>query len=403
MFKQFHMTISASVLALGVLALGFGPAITATANAADLPKATAKTLKKLKFDVSMLKGLDAELKVPNAWIEGAKKEKEVVILGTWSNRAFKKMTKSFNARYPFIKLRYHRTKTSGRGMKVLIALHGGRVITDVTTSIADSYFEFTKMKALADLRELPGYKNVAKAHRAKDGTWAAFKISFRCMGYNTDKVKKSELPKTWDELLTNPRWRNGNISFSNHPNAWLLNLWGIKGEKWGQKFTKGLYDVVKPQKRKEGMTAMTALTVAGAAHANIPAPAYRVKKYQLKGAPIAYHCPAPVPITLSQIVMLEKAKHKNAARLFINWILSKEGQIMQYATSLTVPVHQGLPEKQFLAFPDTILGKQRAVRDDAMLNSQMHKDMLSLWNANWIGVPERKRKKRRKGKKRKKN
>ena len=76
---------------------------------------------------------------------------------------------------------------------------------------------------------------------------------------------------------------------------------------------------------------------------------------------------------------------------------------MQYATSLTVPVHQGLPEKQFLAFPDTILGKQRAVRDDAMLNSQMHKDMLSLWNANWIGVPERKRKKRRKGKKRKKN
>ena len=95
MFKQFHMTISASVLALGVLALGFGPAITATANAADLPKATAKTLKKLKFDVSMLKGLDAELKVPNAWIEGAKKEKEVVILGTWSNRAFKKITKSY--------------------------------------------------------------------------------------------------------------------------------------------------------------------------------------------------------------------------------------------------------------------------------------------------------------------
>jgi ABC-type Fe3+ transport system substrate-binding protein len=29
--------------------------------------------------------------------------------------------------------------------------------------------------------------------------------------------------------------------------------------------------------------------------------------------------------------MLKKAKNKNGARLFINWILSSEGQFMQYA------------------------------------------------------------------------
>jgi iron(III) transport system substrate-binding protein len=319
MRKLFYGAVAALVM---TLALGAG------AHAAGLPKATQKALAKLKLDASLLKGLDKELNVPKAWIDGAKKEKEVVILGTWLNRQFPKMTESFRERYPFVKLRYHRSSTSARGMKVLIALREGRVITDVTTAVANAYCGFVKDKALADLRELPGYKNVSKELAARDGTWAAHKLSFRCMSYNTKLVKKADLPKTWEDLLTNPRWRGNKIALSNHPNAWMLQLWGGKGEKWGEKFTRNLFQVVKPQQRREGMVTTMALTVAGESHANIPGPEWLAKRYAKKGAPIGYHCPTPIPITLSQIVMLKKAKNKNGARLFINWILSSEGQFM---------------------------------------------------------------------------
>ena len=101
-------------------------------------------------------------------------------------------------------------------------------------------------------------------------------------------------------------------------------VWATSG---GRKFTKQLFEVVRPQRRKEGMTAATALTVAGEFDANIPAPEWRVKEYAEKGAPLGYHCPAPVPITVSQIVMLDKSPHKNGARLFINWILSRGATI----------------------------------------------------------------------------
>jgi iron(III) transport system substrate-binding protein len=347
-------------------------------------------------------GLDAELNVPKAWIDGAAKEDGAIILGTWRERQFLGITEAFKERYPGVKLNYHRAGTSARGIRVAIALREGRVIADVLTSVADAYFHFKRLKALADLRELPGFKNLAADHAAKDGTWASFKLSFRCLGYNTDLVKKADLPKTWDDLVASPRWRGGKLGVTNHPNAWLLALWAAKGEKWGQEFTRLLFTEVDPQQRKEGMTAATALTVAGEFHANLPAPEWRAKTYADKGAPVGYHCPEPVPITVSQIVMLDKAKNKNAARIFINWLLSREGQILQYAETANVPIHKGLQDPRFIPFDDTIIGKPSIVRDDELIGSDLHKLVAKTWASYWtkpVGKGRKGKKKRKKKKK----
>lgn len=391
MHKWLHATVTALVLFVV-----FG----AAAGAAGLPKATEKMLAKLKLDASIMNGLDAELKVPQAWFDGAAKEKEVIILGTWQEREFLGFSAAFKERYPSIKLNYHRAGTTARGMKVVIALREGRVIADVTTSIADAYTLFKKIKALADLRELPGFKNLAADHVAADGTWAAFKLSFRCMAYNTNLVKKADLPKTWDDLLDNPRWRGGKIGLSRLYSTWLLALWGAKGEKWGQEFTRRLFTELDPQQRKEGMSALTALTVAGEFHAAIPGPERRVKFYADKGAPVGYHCPVPVPMTLSQIVMLEKAKNKNGARIFINWLLSREGQLLQYLHSNSVPIHKALQQRQFIPFADTILGKPSVIRDDELLGSDLHKALSKTWATYWTKPVGKGRK--RKGKRKRK-
>jgi ABC-type Fe3+ transport system substrate-binding protein len=107
----------------------------------------------------------------------------------------------------------------------------------------------------------------------------------------------------------------------------------------------------------------------------------------VKGAPLGYHCPTPVPITVSQIAMLDKSPRKNAARLFINWMVSREGQILQYATTFAVPVHKALQLPQFLPFADTIAGKPANVRDDALLVSDTNKKMSELWDSYWAATP----------------
>jgi ABC-type Fe3+ transport system substrate-binding protein len=359
------------------LAINFG------AGAAELPKATQKVMTDLGLDSALLNGLDAELNVPAAWIEGAKQEKELIVSGTWEPREFRDMTAPFRDRYPFINVHYERAGTTGRGMQVLVALNEGRVLVDVMTGIADAIFYFIDAKALADLRDLPGFDNIDKDYVAADGTWISHKLSFRCMAYNTDLVKKADLPRTWDDLVNADQWGMGNLALTNNPSSWLLGLWGQFGEAWGTKFTSALFEKLQPQRRKEGLTALTGLAVAGEFHASLPSPEWVAKRYVTKGAPLGYHCPDPVPITLSQIAMLQKSPHANAARLFINWMVSREGQLQQYAVTYEVPVHKALQLPQFVPFADTIAGKKRSVRDDALLTSDLNKKMSEQWDRYW--------------------
>src|SRR5580693_9512484 len=128
------------------LACALAFAIGSAAGAAELPKATQKAMADLKLDPALIDGLDAELNVPPAWIEGAKQEKDLIVSGTWEPREFRDMTAPFRERYPFVNLRYERAGTAGRGMQVLIALNEGRVLVDVMTGIADAIFYFVEAK-----------------------------------------------------------------------------------------------------------------------------------------------------------------------------------------------------------------------------------------------------------------
>ena len=124
--------------------------------------------------------------------------------------------------------------------------------------------------------------------------------------------------------------------------------------------------------------------MAGDFHASLPSPEWVAKRYVTKGAPLGYHCPEPVPITLSQIAMLQKSPHANAARLFINWMVSREGQIAQYATTFAVPVHKALQLPQFVPFADTIVGKQaRASATTRCSSATLNKKMSELWDSYW--------------------
>jgi ABC-type Fe3+ transport system substrate-binding protein len=373
--------------ALAACALALG--LNCAAGAADLPKATQKAMTDLGLDSALLNGLDAELAVPQARLDGARQEKDVIVSGTWEPREFRDMTAPFRERYPFINLRYERAGTAGRGMQVLVALNEGRVLVDVMTSIADATSYLTEAKALADLRDLPGFNNIASNYVAQDGTWIAHKLSFRCMAYNTDLVKKADLPRTWDDLVGSDRWAKGNLALTNNPASWLLGLWGQFGEAWGTRFTSALFEKLQPQRRKEGLSALTGLAVAGDFHASLPSPEWVAKRYVTKGAPLGYHCPDPIPITLSQIAMLQKSPHANAARVFINWMVSREGQILQYATASEVPVHKALQLPQFVPFADTLAGKARSIRDDALLNGDLNKKMTEQWDRYWNATAAR--------------
>jgi ABC-type Fe3+ transport system substrate-binding protein len=361
------------------LLLAGGAALSTTAVAADLPKATQKMLGEMQLSTDVLDGLDRELAVPAEWIAGARKEKVVRVSGVWDAAQFTAMNAPFRERYPFLKLEYAVASFNLRAMRPLIALKEGRYLTDVITSFGGSTHHYQEANALEDLRALPNFKNpIDGTGDQTGGTWVGMRLRYWCLAYNTTLIQKEALPKTWSDLLTNPALRNGNIGVANRPQLWLLMLWNANGEQWTVDYINQFFQTVKPQLRKEGTNALLGLTSAGEFPVTLPAADYAAKQSIDKGAPIAWHCPEPIPIAVSQMGILKGNPHSNASRLWVNWFLSKEGQIAQYFADQSPPAHRALQTDAFLPFPEEVKGKTTAPGADEEIPA-----LYDAWNKYW--------------------
>ncbi len=352
------------------------------ARADDLPQATKDILKKLKVSDSVLSGLDKELAVPQAWIDGARKEGALKLVDTHGEREFEEMIAPFKARYPFIKINYARGAYQARTTRTMIAVKAGNYTSDVAADFGGYYEQFHKENMLADLRELPTFTTVPEAARGKDGTWISHRRQFWCVSYNTNLVKKADLPKTWDGFLNDPRWRGGKLGIGNRPQLWILMLWNYYGPDYAKRYMARLFNEVKPQLRKEGMNALVSLTIAGELSVAIPSSEFRVSLMQKRGAPVGYHCPEPVPASVAELGILKGNPHPNASRLYVNWLLSKEGQVAQFYASHSVPVHKDLQLREFTPFADEILGRKIAFRAPELMG-KVSVEVQKIWGEHW--------------------
>ena len=348
-----------------------------------LPKATQKMLKEYKLDPSVLADLDKQLNVPKEWIEKAKQEKKVKVRGSpATSRALKVLFAAFKERYPFIEPDYFGSNRQGRTIKTLMAYKTGRYLADMVLSTGVFVKEFQKAGGIENLSDLPAFKDVPAQLKDRNGKYVGINKNYWCMAYNTRLVKKEDLPQKWEDFLTNPIWRNGNLALGNRPNLWAVNLWTAKGESWVKDFLTRLFTELKPQLRKEGMNALTQLVAAGEFHAAIPSNYKRPYQIQQDGAPVSFNCPEPVPGSTEEAIILKGAPNLYSAKILMNWLLSKEGQIAQYAHEFAAPLDEGLRPK-LLPFADQIIGKQEVFRDPRSMEEIMPK-LFAFWNDLWL-------------------
>jgi iron(III) transport system substrate-binding protein len=288
------------------------------------------------------------------------------------------MVKPFQERYPKIKLDLLEGSFNTRVIKTLVSWKEGSATTDVLAAFGGAYAQLDELGALSDLTDIPGFQNPVELGRDPAGKWVGQHLRYWCMAYNTNLVKKEDLPKTWEDLLTNPRWHDGKIAIGNRPQLWILMLWGKKGPEWTTNYMQQFFEKVRPQLRKEGMDALVALNVGGEFHAAIPSAEYRVKQYAEKGAPVYWHCPEPMPLSVSEMGIMTGAPHPYAAKLFVNWFVSKEGQIAQFFADHSPPVHKGLQDQRFIAFPEVLAGKETAERSPHLEGAVA--PVLAVWD-----------------------
>jgi iron(III) transport system substrate-binding protein len=339
-----------------------------SAHAAEhLTAETRALLKQTRLSEGVLKGLDRELAVK--------------VRMTLDETEFAQVAKVFEARYPDIKIEYTHGIGRERVLAPLLAFKRGTILSDVLFAVDSNEKDLREAKALVDLRDLPGFQNVPPESRAKDGLLVAAHMPHYCMSYNTRTVKKEDLPKTWEELLTNPRWRNGKIGMAVNVHTWLAPLWGIKGDAWTDDYLKRLFTVVRPQLRKEQLSMTPRLNAMGEFDISIPAGDYAVRPYEDKGLPVSFHCPDIVAQRQSSFVIIAGTPRLDAAKIFVNWALSKEGQIALSHAGQIIPSHKDLQIPELLPYPKEVLGKRTANADDRV--SDKTPAIIAHFNEYW--------------------
>ena len=351
----------------------------AGAGWADLPASSKKYLKDMKLSEDVLADIEQDLAVPKEWMAGALREGTVKVIGEWDQKQFAIMNAPFAERYPGIKVVHNQASTmNARAVAPLVAFKQGQYITDIVTGFGGAVPDFKKANALEDLTVLPQFGQQVAGANDPEARWGGIKLRYWCMAYNTSSVKEQDLPKTWEDLLSNPIWRNGNLGIGNRPQLWALMLRNAKGQDWIEDYLQKFFDVIKPQFRNEGMEAVLGMMAAGEVRGVLPAAADTVKGLENKGAPVSWHCPDPVPFLTTQIGILSGNPHMNAARVWVNWMLSREAQLAQYVAEGSPPSHKGLQIPEMTVYPEKTLGR------NLVQGREIHvPEIYATWRKYW--------------------
>jgi len=323
---------------------------------------------------------ETEFAVPESWLQGAKKEGKVVFYGTERPLEMNEVVRVFNRRYPFVKVEYLEASTEVRREKVLFAARRGEALTDVIYNLGN-LADYVKAGVLMDLRDLPLWKRYPAD--LKHENFIGFHLKYWSVAYNRNLVSERDLPKTWEDLL-DPRWK-GTIGVTRTANAVVFpQLWAAWGAEKTTAYMRKLFSA-NAQFRSEGTNAALKLTAAGEFQFTIPGQDYEAFKDEQKGVPVSWVALDPLPAAAGDIVILRSASHPMAARLFVNWLLSKEGQRVYAKATSIAPAHPEL-RGEIIAYPEKIREKIKSgkviVRTMAMVEKLLTRDspMMKVWN-----------------------
>lgn len=233
-----------------------------------------------------------------------------------------KVQAGFERKFSQIKVDLVRAGAPAILQRVLTEQRGGKVLADVVLGFGYVHYELAQQKLLARY-DSPERKTYSPQFKDKDGYWTNVFPIVHTIAYNTKMVAPAELPVRYADLLL-PKWKDRTAMNSNNI-MFLAALMDFHGKDKGMDFLKKLA-AQNPQARGGG-TLLVTLLAAGEYPLAFSINENNVENFKLRGAPIDWvRLADPLYGELVTIGIMAGAAHPNSARLFIDYVLSKEGQ-----------------------------------------------------------------------------
>ena len=286
----------------------------------------------------------APLPAQDVRVEAAKKEGKVVWYTSLALTSAEKVAKLFEAAYPGIKVEVHRTGSERILQRVMQELQANLKIADVVHTSDAGHYVLLKDKKLLAKYTPAGIDGFPASFKDKDGYHYGLRATVNVIAYNSKIISAAEAPKTWKDLL-DPKWKGKLVTA--HPGysgviaTHVLALVQLHGWDYFKQLAQNKPMLVQSAVDPSGIVASGERPVA------VDGGDYTFYQVKKKGNPVEIVFPKEgVPLVVSPSAITSFAPHPNAAKLFTDFIFSRE---LQQVLADSEGLYTGHPDVKYPA------------------------------------------------------
>jgi iron(III) transport system substrate-binding protein len=254
-------------------------------------------------------------------IEGAKKEAKLQIYALLAVADQTQIIERFKAKYPFIDVALYRATSERMYTRIETEARANAHLVDVIGEAGFQMYQLLK-RGLIGKYDSPERKAYDPAFKDKEGLWTAYYLNPTVTAYNTKQVTHQESAKDYGDLL-DPKWR-GKLVMEDEEIEWFATMMSFWGEEKGTAYMQKL--AAQKFIFRHGHTLMSQLVAAGEYPGAVFVYGPQTQFFKAAGAPIDWNAPNPTVTGVNLMGVAAHAPHPNAARLYIDHMLSEEIQ-----------------------------------------------------------------------------
>jgi iron(III) transport system substrate-binding protein len=255
-------------------------------------------------------------------VAGAKKEGKVSF---WSGMALddsRLVAAGFEKKYPFIKVDVFRAGGEQIVNRAIAEAGAGQNTSDVLNAFA---LKVLQERGFLQPYAAPEAAAYAASYKDPKNFWVSMKNNYNVIGYNSRLVSPADAPKNWEDLL-HPRWKD-KLGMDDEEYFWYAGMLKHWGEAKGKKYMEAL--AKQGIQWRNGHNLLVELMGAGEYPVSVVIYPERAEQLKAKGQTVEWvKTTDPILVNMDIMGIAAKAPHPNAAKLFFNYVLSKEAQLI---------------------------------------------------------------------------
>lgn len=256
-------------------------------------------------------------------IDGARKEGELMFYGSIPVADMAVLTEAFTKKYG-IKVKAWRGDSEAMMARVLNEAKARRYEVGVMVASSSALEPLSREKLLTEVKS-PLLADLVPGSVAPNREWASVYLNTFVQAYNTNLVKKDELPKSYRDL-TNPRWK-GRLAVEAEDYDWFAQVVLGLGEAHGLRLFRDIVATNGISVRR-GHSVLNNMIVAGEVPLGLTAYGFLAEQAKLKGAPLDWFIIPPLLARPTVAGVSRFAPQPHAAVLFYDFLIGEAQPIL---------------------------------------------------------------------------